>query len=665
MKTIRIHSFILPLFLFLSFGIKAKDFERKFERAEGLYRGGNYAEALQVYLDCYKADTSNANICYKVGLCYLKSSNQAKQAVKFLKKATRVISPAYEAGSKKEKGAPVMAYRYLGDAYHLNSQFEEAIQSYETFKKSVTPQQHVSRELMKEVEKMIRHCNNARELVAHPADVKILNLGKNINSAYPDYCPRLSADQCTMIFTSKRPENTGNKTYDGGQYFEDIYIATRKDKNSPWTRAANIGWPINTVGNEAAIGISADGQEMLIYKDDLGDGNIYSSRLDGDSWTTPAKLNNNINSKFWEPAAFLSADGTTLYFVSDRPGGYGGTDIYKSKRTPGGDWGRAVNLGPKINTAEDEYSPFIHPDGITLYFSSKGHKNIGGYDVFYSRIIGNNDKNWEEPVNVGYPINTPGDDAFYMVSPDKQRAYYSSFRDGGEGEKDNYMITFNEAMEPAPALSLIKGSVLDSNRRAPRNVVITVMDNTTGEVIGSYKPNIKSGKYAVVLNPGNHTISYEADSAVFYSERRFVSAEKPYNEIDNNVKLPQMAVGSKVTLNNIFFDFDQARLRPNSTAELERLYNYLKKYPSMKVEIAGYADAKGSDDYNKKLSFERAQSVVNYLNTKGIEKNRLTAVGYGESYRGEKKPNAVAKGSSLEDSMQLDRRVELKILAIK
>jgi outer membrane protein OmpA-like peptidoglycan-associated protein len=578
-----------------------------------------------------------------------------KQALKFLKKATVSVSKNYDEESRKEKNAPTMAYRYLGDALHLNSEFDEAIKNYEIFKKEDAENKSRHIQTYKEVDRKITMCKYAAQLSSAPDNVTVNNLGKNINSSYPDYCPRLSADQCTMIFTSKRPENTGNKTYDGGQYFEDIYISTRKDKNSPWTKAANIGWPINTVGNEAAIGISADGQEILIYKDDMGDGNIYSSHLEGDTWTVPAKLNSNVNSKFWEPAAFLSADGNTLYFVSDRPGGHGGTDIYMSKRTPGGDWGRAINLGPKINTEEDEYSPFIHPDGITLYFSSKGHKGIGGYDVFFSRMIGHNEKTWEEPVNVGYPVNTPGDDAFYMVSPDKQRAYYTSSREGGEGEKDNYVIAFNDVKEPAPALSLVKGAVLDTNKQAPKNVVITIVDSETGQVIGSYKPNIKTGKYAVVLTPGN-TISYDADSTVFYSPKNGV-VNNTYNEIDNNVTLPQMSVGSKVTLNNIFFDFDKSKLRTNSTAELERLYVYLKKYPTIKVEIAGYADSKGTEDYNKKLSYDRALSVVNYLAGKGIDKKRMVAMGYGESYTG------VASAKVKED--EKERRVELKILAIK
>jgi outer membrane protein OmpA-like peptidoglycan-associated protein len=484
-------------------------------------------------------------------------------------------------------------------------------------------------------------------------------MGNGINSIYADYAPRLTADQNTMVYTSRRPENTGGKTYDGGQYFEDIYIATKR--NGEWQKGVNIGSPINTVGNEAAIAISADGQELLIYKDDMGDGNIYSSHLEGDKWTVPVKLNSNINSKFWEPCAFLSADGSTLYFVSDRPGGYGGTDIYRSKKTPSGDWGRAVNLGPTINTPYDEYTPFIHPDGVTLFFSSKGHKNMGGYDIFFSRTLPSDERIWLAPTNVGYPINTTGDDAFYMVSPDKQRAYYSSNMDGGLGEKDNYMLTFADIKEPP--LSLIKGVVSDTSASAPKNMAITITDNASGQVVATYKPNSKTGQFSYILTPGkSYNISYEADGTLFYSENRYVSEESSFTEADLPVKLPALAVGSRVVLNNLFFDFDDVKLRPNSITELQRIYNFLVKNPGVTVEMSGYADSKGNDEYNKKLSKARAQAVVNYLVEKGIPASRMVAVGYGEIKPKDQAPteNALANAGR-----QLDRRVELKIINVK
>ena len=652
------------LFLLITFvsplvygsGGNTKDFERKLERADLFYRNGNYQAALKMYLDLYRSDSTNCNICYKIGVCYLKTDRNGTDAVPYFKKAVTAAASDYIAEDKKEKRAPLLAHKQLADAYHLAYKFDEALLSYHKFRETLKRSRGQEKELIREVDRKINMCITGKELMACPADVKILNLGKSINSAYPEYAPRVSADQSTMIFTSRRPENTGGRTYDGGQYFEDIYIAHKKDNE--WQKATNVGWPINTVGNEAAIGISADGQEMLIYKDDMGDGNIYSSSLDGDKWTTPKKLNSNVNSEHWEPAAFLSADGQTLYFVSDRPGGYGGTDIYLSKKTKAGDWGKAVNLGPTINTAFDEHSPYIHPDGKTLFFSSKGHRTMGGYDIFFSQTLPSDDNVWLEPTNVGYPINSTGDDAFYMVSADKQSAYYSSMKEDAVGEKDIYMVTFPDAKESP--LAIVKGTVLDSSNQVMKNVMITVVDNETKQVQGVYHANSKTGKYLFVLTPGkSHNISYEADGRMFHSENKFIPANNPFAVESRDVKLADVAAGSRVVLNNIFFDFDDTRLKPFSVAELDKVTSFLEKYPDMKVKVTGYADSKGADDYNRKLSEARAQSVVNYLVSKGIDKKRLQAAGGGTSLADNTSKANDPTGRSY------DRRVELTIVTVK
>ncbi len=653
MKTSTILLLVCSLSFFSLNAGKAKDFEKKLDRAEVLFKNGNFSDALKMYLDLYSVDSTNANVCYKIGVCYMKAGkgNDPKKAAVYLEKSVKGAHKLYDENDRKEKRAPLSSYKLLAEAYHLNYDFDKAINTYKQYQKAA----RLDRKSEKDITRRISMCETGKELMAHPADVKIVNLGKTINSTYPDYSPRLSADQSTMIYTSRRPENTGGKTYDGGQYFEDIYIATRKD--GQW-QSTNIGWPINTVGNEAAIGISADGQEILIYKDDMGDGNIYSSRLDGDKWSTPAKLNSNINSQYWEPSAFLSADGNTLFFVSDRPGGFGGTDIYKSTRTPGGDWGKAENLGPTINSPFDEHSPYIHPDGVTLFFSSKGHKTMGGYDVFFSHTLLSDDKIWIEPTNVGYPINTPGDDAFYMVSTDKQSAYYSSLRPDAVGEKDIYMVTFPDA--PDVPLALQKGMVLDSNNKAAKNVIITVTNNETNQVEGVYRANTKTGQYLFVLTPGkSHNISYEADGRLFYTENRYVPATNKYTETQQNIKLSDLAAGSKVTLNNIFFDFDQTTLKPNSMTELNRMASFLKKNPKVAVEVSGYADSRGSDAYNRKLSEERAQAVVEYLASQGIDRQRMKATGNGVS------DETLTANVSDKTGRQSDRRVELKIVKVR
>ncbi|MCD6017300.1 MAG: hypothetical protein K0S53_421 [Bacteroidetes bacterium] len=655
MKT-RILAVALVLSLSTLFAQNKSDFDQKFETAYTVYKEGNFFEVLPMYLELYRKDSTNANINFLIGNCYLEARSGKAKAIPYLVRAEKSISTKYKEGISTERNAPILTYKLLGDAYHIHSQFDKAIQSYENYKREMQFNNQKDEDLKDATRKMMM-CNTAKKLVANPVRIKIENMSKTVNSPYADYSPVLTADQSTMIFTSRRSTSTGGETYDGGRFYEDIFISHFID--AAWSEAKNIGTPINTNENEASVGVSPDGQEILIYKDDKGDGNIYSTTLDGDIWSTPVKLNNNINSKHWEPSAFISADGHAIYFASNRPGGFGGRDIYVSQKTEKGEWGKAFNMGALINTPYDEDAPFIHPDGITLFFSSNGNKTMGGFDVMYS-TLSNDGKKWLEPVNVGYPVNSPDDDIFYVVSPDKTNAYYSSFKEGGIGEKDNYKITFLD-QKKAP-LTVLKGIVKNADGNIPRNIEITVTDNETERVVGVYKANSKTGGYLFVLTPGkNYNISYQAEGFLFYSENRQIEKNTNYYEIYKAIDLPPVIVGSKIVLNNIFFDFDKTTLRPTSNVELKNILRLLTKYPKMIIEIAGYTDSKGTDAYNVKLSKDRAQAVVDFLIVKGVVKNRLVAASYGEAFPAA--PNENADGSDSPTGRQLNRRVELKILA--
>jgi outer membrane protein OmpA-like peptidoglycan-associated protein len=651
---------ILLLTLMISMSVLAKNSDAsKFERANETYKAGNYFEALPLYLELYKSDTSNANLSYLTGNCYLQARNEKANALPYLIKASRSTSSTYKAGNVDERNTPILTFKLLGDAYHIHSDFDKAIKAYENYKSELSRNHFNDKQNIADANRKIAMCLSGKKLMSQPVRVKIENLGKIMNSAYADYSPVITADQSIMIFTSRRKESTGGNTYDGGRYYEDIYISN--NVNSAWTPAQNIGVPINTDDNEATVGLSPDGQEILIYKDDNGDGNIYSTTLDGDVWSVPVKMNSNINSKYWEPSAFISADGQAIYFTSDRPGGFGGRDIYKSEMTDKHDWGKAVNMGPLINTPYDEDAPFIHPDGVTLFFSSNGHNTMGGFDVFYSTFSEDENK-WLAPVNVGYPINSPDDDIFYVVSADKKKAYYSSFKEGGLGEKDNYVITFLD--EQKAPLALLKGFVKDSDGNVPKGVLITVTNNETGKVVGNYNPNKKSGQYLFVLPAGkNYNIAYEADGYLFYSENREVPKNTNYYAMYKDIELPTVTVGSKIILNNIFFDFDKATLRPISSVELKNIIKLLNKYPKVIVEIAGYTDSNGSVEYNLILSESRASSVVAYLKAHGIDSTRMIPKGYGEGSPDAKNKNT--DGSDNPEGRQLNRRVELKIIEIK
>lgn len=652
MKIFKILVFLFLITSFASFAQKeSKEFNGNFTKAQELTDNGRFDEALRIYLDLVKIDSLNSDLNFQIGICYLNSRTQKPKATKYLEKA---IACAKQVCTKKEDQDHQNAFKFLGDAYHINYQFDLAIETYNKYL-SIAPD-HNNHEMRLEAIRKIEMCKVGKELVITPVKVKIENIGSAVNSTYADYSPVLSADESTMIFTTRRPETTGGKLDEFGLYFEDIYISYKTD--STWSKAVSIGTSINTDGNEATVGISVDGQIILIYKDDAGDGNLYSTSLNGDQWSKPEKLNDNINTKDWEPSAFISADGNILYFTSNREGGLGGRDIYKSNKLPNGEWAKATNLGPTINTSFDEDAPFIHPDGVTLYFSSNAHRTMGGFDIFSTHLSAQNE--WTNPVNIGYPINTTEDDIFYVVSPDNKRAYYSSVKEGGIGEKDNYVITFSEYKEPP--LTLLKGVITDICGRVPPVVEIIVTDNETEKVVGIYHSNSKTGQYLFILPPGkNYNITYESEGYLFHSENLDVLMNTNYYVIRKAIQLEPIVVGSRIVLNNIFFDFDKATLRPISKVELTKLFKLLNKNKELVVEIAAHTDSKGSDDYNIKLSQQRAQSVVDYLIGKGISKNQMVAKGYGESQPVANNNNP--DGSDNPVNRQLNRRVELKVIA--
>jgi outer membrane protein OmpA-like peptidoglycan-associated protein len=645
-------------------------FKNEFERGEkifsAIYQEGKevpdnrfragYLDAQIIFLKLYKTDPSNSNLAFKIGICYLSSNRHLGKAIPYLKSAVLSVSNDYEA-SYKERKAPLIAYKFLGDAYHLNYEFDKAISAYTNYIKVMGENNNTDKALISEANRKIEMCKTGKRLVMTPIKIKIENLGLSLNSNFADYAPVISGDQNSIFFTSRRPDSKGGEKDNDGNYMEDIYTASKTKKG--WSNAKSIGSPINTDGNESTIAVSPDGQQILIYKDDEGDGNIYRTSLDGDVWTTPVKLNDNINTKHWEPSAFISANGRTLYFVSNKPGGFGGRDIYMSNLTSEGDWGKAVNLGATINTPYDEDAPFIHADGITLSFSSNGHNTMGGFDIFTSLL--SSDDTWSEPVNVGYPLNTTDDDVFYVVSPDGRKAYFSSFRDGGFGEKDNYFVTFVDRKETP--LTLVTGVVNNKSGKPAKNVVITVTDNETEQVAGVYHTNSKTGRFLFILTPDkNYNITYETEEDLFYSENIEIPKKSNFYEIHRAIALDPTLVGSKIALNNIFFDYDKASLRNVSNVELKNLVRLMKSHPSMKVEISGHTDNKGDDSYNQKLSEERAQAVVNRLVESGISADRLKAIGYGKTMPAAK--NEKANGTDNPEGRQLNRRVELKIIEI-
>ncbi len=747
--------FLLMSFTELAFSQSKKStYKEKFIEGNYLMLENNYVLALKHFQEAYQIDSSSANINYKLGLCYLQSPSEKQKAVYHLEKAVQNVVHNYNPENPNEKRASDAAYYSLGEAYRLNYNF---IASYVYFKKFKDLVGNNNAELTTDVEKQMQTNTNAQEFTKDTAKVIIVNLGDSINSAYPDYSPVISADESTLIFTSRRIGSTGGEKTDDDKFMEDIYVCYKK-KDGTWSSAKSIGVTVNTSGSEANLGLSPDGTQLFIYKDFNG-GDIFSSNLEGETWTIPSPLSEGINSPAWETHATISVDGSSLYFVSNRvEGGYGGRDIWRCNKLPNGQWGLPTNLGPTINTAADEDAPFIHPDGVTLFFSSTGHKNMGGFDVFKSTKI--DDVKWTEPENLRSPINTPDDDIFYVLSADGKRGYLSSSRRGSYGEKDIYRIDFERAItEP---LTLLKGVLsFNGTNKTPSNSRITVMDEK-GLVVQDIKPNEKSGKYIMILAPGvkgktyavnfeadgyqpisislvippnssyqeiekefvlqminlesktlgtmavkgivrnkegksipstsivlkdnltgalletfyatvdsgsyyfivnrgqNYNISYEAKGYLFHSENINVPKVAEYSVLQKDVVLDRVEIGSKVVLNNIFFDSNKSILRKESGVEIDKLVKLMNEYPELVIEVSGHTDSKGNDAANMTLSQTRSQAVVNALIKKGIKKENLIAKGYGET--APIAPNALPNGKPDVKGMQQNRRVELKIV---
>ena len=626
------------------------DFRKKFNDAQTLYIDEKFSKALPLFLSLDSVAPDNANIAYKIGVCYLHSSSSKTKSLNYLKRAVSNTSIDCKEDNCKEKNAPVDVYYQLGHAFHLNNQPDSAIIQYTKFKTFL----YEKDSMINVVNHQIDQCQVAKEMLSSPVEVKIQNLGSNINSPYDDYSAVFPADESIIYFTSKRPGSTGQNSDIENNYFEDIYLSHKKD--TLWTPAENIGHPISTNGNEATVAISIDGQKLFIYRDDKGDGNIYMSQLQKDGWTEPSKLNENINSTNWEPSASLSADGTILYFSSNRPGGYGGRDIYMSKLLPNGLWGKAQNLGPTINTAYDEDCPFIHPDGSTLFFSSNGHKSMGGFDVFFS-IKPTDKDSWSEPINIGYPVNSADDDLFYVPTADNKRAYFSTSREGGLGEKDIYMITFPEQKEAQ--LAVYKGTIKGENGGAPGNVEITIVDNNTGELTGTYFPNPETGNYLFILTPGgNYNISYQADGYLLESQDIKVPKDSVYSITNASIQLSSITIGHRIVLKNIKFEKSSSKLTPNSKLEIDHLYKLLSDKTNTTVEIGAHAfSAKLTDKQLLKLSQERAQVVVSELIALGIDSKRLIPKGYGLAM-------PLEKWSVRDTLIEKNNRIDYKIVSI-
>jgi hypothetical protein len=583
----------------------------------------NYDMALRNFLRAYEMDSSSANINYNVGVCYLKSANEKAKAEAYLAKAVTAVDKNYKMDDANEKNAPPLAHYYYGQALHINYKFDDAVTQYDKFATFIGN----DKGWKKDLDYFKRQSAFAKEVVAAPINVQITNLGDSINSEYPEYSPVLSSDERTLIYTTRRPSSTGGEKTPDGAFFEDI-VVSYKDNKGRWSSPVPLSSNVNTNGHEASINLSPDGQTLIVFRDDGGNGNIYYSTWDGKTWTALQEFGSDINTKAWESHACLSNDGNTIYFVSDREGGFGGRDIYRCVKLPNGKWSKALNVGPVINTEYDEDGAFMHPDGKTFFFASKGHKTMGGFDLMFSIL--DEDNKFTEPFNLWHPINTPDDDVFYSTSPDGKRAYYSSAKEDGYGEKDIYMISIPGLVEKP--LALFRGQIVAAEGESlPEDIQIIVRDKATGDIVGTYRPKIVNGTFSTILPPGKeYNFSYQSDGNEFYNEDVYVTNDLSYQEIRKEISLEPVKLLGKVKIK------DKGIL-----AGLVILNNSKDKkpVPGAKITITDKngavqtfeADDKGKkddivlngdDNYTIVAESNGKKSAVSTISTKGISGNK-------------------------------------------
>jgi len=622
---------ISPLLFLLFFiscgGPKSIDYQELLKTSQASLKRGLYAEALE-------------------GFSTLKDTPQ------YYNDGLRGIIAVYEDQGKVDQLLPLLAQESeqrnnrfllsaLGGLYRDQGDLTNSLKYYEQYLSELSDgSQNVSR-----VNNVISELKYSIGLLDNPHDVTVRKLDKPVNSGFSEYSPSFTLDEERLIFTRKIR----------GQ--EDLYQAELI--NSKY-----VVNPIEAVNtrkyNEGAQSISGNGLKLVFThcNENYGYGgcDLYESRNINGGWSKPQNMGPVINGTSWDTQPSLNADGTVLYFASNRPNGYGGSDIWKSTIDAQGKWGEPVNIGDEINTSEEERSPFIHPDGQTIYFSSEGHQGIGGFDLFLSR---NEDRGWSKPENIGAPINTVYDDHDLIVSTDGRRAYYSR-QDSGSTDRNIYEITLPESVKPLPT-AYLKLYVLDESDNQPLMAEIVFDDVETGEGIKSLMTD-QFGRLLTALPIGrNLAIHVELEGYLFHSENihypELRHGQDPYIDTIYLQPIEEEAIAvdeaPSIILKNIFFDSGSADLKAESQQEISYIHALLNSDPTIQATIIGHTDNVGSESDNQILSERRADAIKSALINKGIAAERINTLGKGEF-------DPIADNAT-DEGRKINRRTELKI----
>lgn len=630
--------------------------------------------ANEQYVHAADLDSTNIDANYMAGKTYLETNSKAS--------ATKYLLRVYRMNPNHKFNILFL----IGQGYHFGEEFEKAIEYYDMYLKKLSQNTRKSGDGFTseaEVRRKIYECQNGIEFVNAPRDYAIENMGPSINSEWDDFAPVVTADESFMAFTTRRQEGNSNAdVFDDMLYYEDVFYSRRI--GDIWQPARNIGPPVNIIYHSSNLAISADGSQLYLFKSQNG-GDIFLSEKNPDgTWSEPEALNSNINSTYFENAASISPDGNTLFFSSDRPITEGKTDldIYYSKKDLKGEWGVAKNIGPFINTPYDDDGPFIDYDGKTLYFSSKGHKGMGGYDIFKSEYDEVADS-WSVPKNLGYPMNSPDNDIYFQSTPDGKRGYYASAKANGLGFTDIYHIKLadldappmkveaKKIEQPEPEKPIMEAPVIkkpvalifkvvDKQTRAALDADISISKAGTSTIVSAKR--IGDGLYQAEFNNTSITqynITVQRSGYMYKNVPVSIPAMTTRsNRIAKQVLLDKIQVGYSQVIRNVYFDFGTAMLNDRSNPELNKLLKVLQENPSYFIEISGHTDNVGGNDFNLWLSNRRAQAIVNYMVKRGQNERRFIVKGYGEE-------RPLASNDDEELGRELNRRVEFKVLQFK
>ncbi len=626
--------------------VQAQGKKRKSElkQAKELLQYEEYQNAIPHIQELLKEDNQNAYYNFWMGKC-LYLTYKKNQALPYFK-TVEAVNPDVDEEF----------HNYYALTLHYNLDFDKAIEEY---RKDLERYATDSPEF-NNVNNRISQCLFAKKVAKTPDNnlVKISNMGESINSEFSEHSPVISADNNTLIYTARRPDSRGADVK-SGFYDEDIYVS--KNQGESWSTGENIGLPVNSKGHDATISLTADGKTLYLYRHKK-DGGLYRTDFDSKvaKWNEPRSIQKPLNSKYYEASICQSADSSLLFFTSNRPGGFGGLDIYMSQREGKSDWSEPKNLGPRINTPFNEDAPYFHPDGRTLYYSSNGPNSLGGYDIFVTEF----DKaagDFMLPLNMGSPINSPDDEIYFVLSADGLHGYYTSGKEGGLGEKDIYEIKFPYARYPKRYYAIeVVGMVQDANTLDTLPSKVLLIDKALGMAIDSMDIDASIGKYSFAVEP-SRAYSVEVSTSGYDGvKEEFTTPEIKGEDVtlERNLFVRRAKVVTETkegpSLEHIYFDFDKSDLRTSAKQELDMAVQLLKQNASMQIEVVGHTDWFNDYDYNMALSERRTKSAARYLKEKGIDPNRIV-----EKWLSETKP---IESNEDDRGRQFNRRCEMRFI---